>query len=103
MAKYEVLNPLSIGGRRERGEIIELKDEVARGFDSLDLRKIEEPKSEVAEFDGVLKKYKIIGEIFPLNEDGTQQEEALEIGSIQEVPEEIGKGWVKDKLAKKVK
>lgn len=47
----------------------------------------------------VLKKYKISGEIFPTDEHGTPNEEALEIGSIQEVPEELGNSWVEQGLA----
>lgn len=43
--------------------------------------------------------YKILGEIFPLNEDGSQQETALEVGSIQNVPKEVGDGWVEKGLA----
>jgi hypothetical protein len=50
----------------------------------------------------VLKKYKVLGEIFPLNEDGSQQEIALEVGSIQEVPEEVGSGWMEEGLAEAV-
>lgn len=48
------------------------------------------------------KKYKVLGEIFPLNEDGSQQETALEVGSIQEVPEAVGAGWVEKGLAEVV-
>lgn len=49
-----------------------------------------------------LKKYKVLGNIVPLNEDGTEQETALEIGSVQEVPVEVGEGWVKLGLAEEV-
>ena len=48
------------------------------------------------------KKYKVLGEIFPLNEDGTKQEVALEVGSIQEVPEEVGATWIAEGLAEEV-
>jgi hypothetical protein len=48
------------------------------------------------------KKYKVLGEIFPLNEDGTKQETALEVGSVQEVPVEVGAGWVEKGLAEEV-
>lgn len=49
-----------------------------------------------------VKKYKVTGEIFPLNEDGTKKEVALEIGSVQEVPESVGNVWVEAGLAEKV-
>lgn len=46
----------------------------------------------------VLKKYKVTGEIFPMNPDGPS-EVALEVGSIQEVSELIGNEWVEKGLA----
>lgn len=49
-----------------------------------------------------LKKYKVLGEIFPLNEDGSKQEIALTIGSVQEVPESVGSLWVEEGLAEEV-
>lgn len=51
---------------------------------------------------GVINKYKILGEIFPLNEDGTVQETALEIDLIQELPESVGAGFVEQGLAEEV-
>jgi len=51
---------------------------------------------------GPVKSYKIIGEIFPLDEDGEPLDTVLEIDSIQEVPESVGKGWVEDGLAEEV-
>lgn len=50
----------------------------------------------------VLKKYKVLGEIIPLNEDGSQQDTALEIDSVQEVPEAVGAQWVVEGLAEEV-
>lgn len=50
----------------------------------------------------VLKKYKVVGTIFPLNEDGSQKDEALEVGSVQEVPAEVGAKWVEEGLAEEV-
>lgn len=32
MKKYKVLNPISFGGRRERGEIVEMTDETAKAI-----------------------------------------------------------------------
>lgn len=37
-------------------------------------------------YTGPMATYKVTGQIFPLNEDGTPQETALEIGSIHEIP-----------------
>ena len=51
----------------------------------------------------LIKKYKVIGEIFPTDEAGTSLETALEIDSVQEVPSVIGDAWVKEGLAEEVK
>lgn len=45
------------------------------------------------------KKYKIIGEIKIVDEKGVETGEVLQKGSIQEVPEELGSEWVKNKVA----
>lgn len=48
------------------------------------------------------KKYKVTGEIAVLNEDGTETGEKLEVGSIQDVPAELGNSWVEKGLAEAV-
>lgn len=50
----------------------------------------------------VLKKYKVIGDIHPCDEEGNVLDIHLEIDSIQEVPEELGSSWVNDGLAVEV-
>jgi len=37
-------------------------------------------------YTGPMEYYKVVGEVHPLNEDGTEKEEALEIGSIHYLP-----------------
>lgn len=51
---------------------------------------------------GPMGKYKVTGEIFPLNEDGTQKDTAIEIGTIVDVPEVVGDTWIVEGLAEKV-
>lgn len=59
-------------------------------------------KTKTAKTKNDLKKYKIIGEIFPVSEEGVQLETPLEIDSIQEVPAELGNSWVEAGLAEEV-
>lgn len=49
-----------------------------------------------------LENFVVTGEIYPLNEDGSTQDTALELYSIQEVPAEVGAKWVEDGLAVEV-
>lgn len=49
-----------------------------------------------------LAKYKVLGEIFPTDEEGNTLETALEVDSVQEVPIELGNSWVEKGLAEKV-
>lgn len=52
--------------------------------------------------DVVLKKYKVLGEVFPCDENGKTLETPLEVGSIQEVPKIVGESWIKNGLAEEV-
>lgn len=49
-----------------------------------------------------VKKYRIIGEIFPVDQDGNQQETPLEIDSVGEYPVEVASGWVELGLAEEI-
>lgn len=49
-----------------------------------------------------VKKYRIIGEIFPTDQDGNQLETPLEIDSVGEYPVEVATGWVELGLAEEV-
>lgn len=53
-------------------------------------------------YTGPMAKYKVIGQIFPLNEDGTPQETSLEIGSIHEIPEGVWDDFVAEGKAVKM-
>lgn len=53
-------------------------------------------------YDGPIGKYKVVGEIFPLNDDGSQQEKALELGSIHELPVNIGDDFIGKGLMEEV-
>ncbi len=67
-----------------------------KSFNSLNLNK------NMEETNIALGKYKVIGEIIPVTEEGVSLEVPLEIGSVQEVPVELGESWVTSGLAEKV-
>lgn len=61
------------------------KDEEKKDEDTEDTNPKEEEKAGEV-YDGSMGFYKVVGEIHPLNEDGTPKEEVLEVGSIHELP-----------------
>lgn len=48
------------------------------------------------------KQYRVVGEIEVHDEKGKATGQFLEVGSVQEVPEKLGKVWVKKGLAEEV-
>lgn len=58
-------------------------------------------ENKVEEYDGPMAKYRVLGEIESTDEEGNVTG-TLEIGSIQDVPVELGDKWVADGLAEKV-
>lgn len=46
MNKYKVLNPISFGGRKEAGEIIELTDFQAAAYDNQDIALLDQEEVE---------------------------------------------------------
>lgn len=57
----------------------------------------EAPEEESPEiYDGPMGTYKVIGEIFPLNPDGSSQETPLEMNSIHELPKAVGDQMVEE-------
>lgn len=59
------------------------------------------PEEEM-EYTGPMGTYKVTGEIEGINEDGTPNGEFLEIGSVHELPTEVGDNFVKDGVAEKM-
>jgi hypothetical protein len=53
-------------------------------------------------YDGPMGKYKITGDAFYTDEDGTQTGEKLEIGSVQDLPKPIGDTFVEKGVAEEV-
>lgn len=47
-------------------------------------------------YTGPIGQYEVVGEIFPLNEDGTQKDYALKIGSVHELPKAAGDQMVSE-------
>lgn len=79
---------------------LEITDEVA-DLDASD----DSPKSNDAgdEDEIELAKYLVIAEdIFPLNEDGSQQDNPLELYSVQEIPTEVGDQYAEEGKMEKV-
>lgn len=54
------------------------------------------------EYTGPMAKYKVIGEVFPLNEDGSKKDTPLEMDSIHELPEAAGDLMVEEGTMEKV-
>ena len=57
----------------------------------------ETPEEETPEvYEGPMGDYKVVGEIFPLNEDGSKGEFPLDMGSIHNLPRIIGDQMVSE-------
>ena len=103
MSLQEVLKKESIGEEELKilsanMHLLSREDKIRFGFETAEEA---ETLEEVEELDSPLAKYKVIGVIPILDEEGNENG-FLEEGSIQEVPELLGDSWVEEGIAEKV-
>lgn len=82
------------------GEEITAQEDVAADESSEETST--EAEHEHVEYNGPMAKYRVIGEIHPLNEDGSQKEETLEMDSIHELPTAAGDQMVEEGTMERV-
>lgn len=84
--------------KRITPKMVDFTKKFYSSFNSINIKN----KKMSEEYTGELAKFKVIGEIVPVNHETGEPEAALEIGSVHEVPVALGNDWVTNGLAEKV-